>query len=150
MFFRVDIDKIIRLEENQLDRTSDTRFTSVWSLNFFTSTPFKVTFLETLNDHRFFLEHLLGAIIFLNFLFFLDLQGRPNLFDQFDFHFFNTILPYIWSKTGKRKTISPMAVRGVFHVNIKNIIRLENKSARSDIGCIFYVRLKIKFSQIPL
>ena len=56
-------------KKNRLDRTSDARFISVWSLNFH-KYPIKVTFLETSNDRRFFLEHLLGAILFLNLLIF--------------------------------------------------------------------------------
>ena len=44
-----------------------------------------------------------------------------------NFHAFLIIFPYIWSKTDKRKTISPMVVCCVFSRRYQKIIRLDKK-----------------------
>ena len=114
-------------KKNRLDQTSDARFMSVWSSNFH-KYPFKVTFRETSNARRFFLEHLLWAILFLNLIFFFYLCGTLNLLDRFDFHFFLIILPYIGLKPDKRKTIYPTAVRGAFSRRYRKNNQVRNKN----------------------
>ena len=57
------------------------------------------------------------------------MSHKANLFDRFDFRFFLIILPYIWLKPDKRKTISPTAVRGTFSLRYRksNQIRKKNR-----------------------
>ena len=138
-------------KKNRLDRTSDARFISVWSSNF-QKYPFKVTFRKTSNDRRFFLEHLLGAILFVNLPFCCwDLCGSSNLFEWFDFRIFLIIWPYLWLKPDKRKTIIATAVRGIFSRRYwkNNQVRKKNRLDRTS-DARFYIRLKFKFSQVPL
>ena len=121
-------------KKNRLDRTSDARFISVWSSNFH-KYPFKVTLRETSNDRRFFVEHLLGAILFVNLPFcFWDLCGSSNLFEWFDFRIFLIIWPYLWLKPDKRKTIIPTAVRFTFSRRYQknNLVGKRSKLVRTS------------------
>ena len=111
---------------------------------------FNVTFVETSNGHNFFPKYLLEAILLWNLLIFLDLRGRLNFFFRFNFHFFLIILPYIWLKIDKRKTISPMTVCGIFSRRYKkNHFGKKIASIRHRMRVLYPFEIQI-FTSTPL
>ena len=128
VLFRVDIEKIIRFGRKIGSIGHRMRVLYPFEVQIFTSTPFKVTFRETSNDRRFFLEHLLGAILFLNLLIF----SRSMRYIQSIRPIWLSFFPYNFTiymvKPDKRKNIIPTAVRGAFSRRYRKNNQVRNKN----------------------
>ena len=152
VLFRVDIEKIIRFRRKISSIGLRMRVLYPFEVQIFTSTPFKVTFRETSIDRRFFLEDLLGAILFLNLLIFLRSMLIIQSIRQIWLSFFPYNFTLYMVKPDKRKPFSPTAVRGAFSRRYRknNQVRKKNRLDRtSDAPFIYRFEVQI-FTSTPL
>ena len=132
VLFHVDIEKIIRFGTKMGSIGHRMRVLYPFEVQTFTSTPFKVTFRETSIDRRFFLEHLLGAIFFLNLLIFLRSMRYIQSIQPIWLSFFPYNFTLYMVKPDKRKNIISTAVRGAFSHRYRknNQVRKKNRLDR--------------------